>query len=77
MDATSLITPSDTHKTIKHTHLFMIANMVVMVLALGGVIGWLVYASKHKKYPYKPYVRKTGPPGTHLMKPPAKTGSGS
>tara|TARA_Y100000310_G_C20565152_1_gene755119 strand:+ start:169 stop:438 length:270 start_codon:yes stop_codon:yes gene_type:complete len=67
MDATSLVTPSDSHTTIKHTHHFMIANVVVMVLALAGTIGWIAYASEKKKYPYEKYVRKTGPPGTTKM----------
>ena len=67
MDATNLITPSDTKTTIKHTHHFMIANVVVIVLSLIGTIGWIVYASEKKKYPYEKYVRNTGPPGTTKM----------
>ena len=67
MSVASLITPSDTHTSVKQTHMFLIANMVVIVLILGGTIGWLFYASKEKKYPYKQYTRKTGPPGTHPM----------
>ena len=79
MDATSLITPSDTHKGVKKTHIFMIVNMVVIILALGGTIGWLVYAASNNKYPYEKYNRKTGPPGTvkiSTMKLPA-TGASS
>ena len=64
MDATNLITPSDTKTTIKHTHHFMIANVVVIVLTLIGTIGWLVYAKENSKYPYKKYIRATGPTGT-------------
>jgi hypothetical protein len=67
MDATSLVTPSDTGKSIRHTHIFMIINAVVMLGALFGTIGWLFAARDKKWYPYKPYVRKTGPPGTHKM----------
>lgn len=67
MDATSLVTPSDTDKSIRHTHIFMIFNIVVILGALFGTIGWL-FAAKHKKwYPYKTYTRNTGPPGTHKM----------
>lgn len=64
MDATNLITPSDTKTTIKHTHHFMIANVVIIILTLVGTIGWLAYAKENSKYPYEKYVRATGPPGT-------------
>jgi hypothetical protein len=67
MDATSLITPSDTHQSVKRTHLFMIANAVVILIALFGTVGWLFIAAHKKWYPYKPYTRNTGPPGTQKM----------
>jgi hypothetical protein len=64
MDTTHLITPSDTKTTIKRTHHFMIANVVVIILTLVGTIGWIAYAKENSKYPYEKYVRATGPPGT-------------
>lgn len=67
MDAASLITPSDTPKIVKNTHIFMIINAVIIVAALFGTIGWLFAAKSKKWYPYKPYVRNTGPPGTHKI----------
>lgn len=67
MDATSLITPFDTEQSVKGTHFFMIANAVVILLVLAGTITWLFIAADKKWYPYKPYTRNTGPPGTQKM----------
>ena len=67
MDATKLVTPSDTGKSIKQTHLFLIGNIGVIVLALIGTVLWLVLAAKDNKYPYEKYTRTTGPPGTQKM----------
>ena len=67
MDATKLVTPSDTGKTIKQTHLFLIGNIGVIVLALIGTVLWIVLAAKDNKYPYEKYTRTTGPPGTQKM----------
>ena len=67
MDATHLITPSDTHLTIKRTHMFIIGNLIVILLSLFGTIGWLFYAKHNNQYPYKKYNRTTGPPKTHKM----------
>lgn len=75
MDATSLVTPSDTHKSIKKTHIFMIVNAIIIFLALGGTVGWLFYARSKKIYPFKPYVRNTGPPGTVKVSNPSTTSS--
>ena len=68
MDATKLITPSDTKSTVHRTHMFLIVNMVIIMLALGGFVGWLFYAKNNKKFPYEKYTRTTGPPGTNSMK---------
>lgn len=67
MDATSLITPSDTKKSVNRTHTFMIINVVIIVLSLGATIGWLLYANSKKKYPFEKYTRDTAPPGLTKM----------
>lgn len=80
MDATNLITPSDTRQSIRNTHLFMIINVVIIVAVLFGTVGWLFAAENKKWYPYNSYVRNTGPPGTHKMtdyKPSSDGSSGS
>lgn len=77
MDATSLVTPSDTPKTIKNTHIFIIVNAIIIFLALGGTVGWLFYARSKKTYPFKPYVRSTGPPGTIKLSDPPPSSSTS
>lgn len=67
MDSRHLITHKDTSATIKSTHTFLIINIIVMVILVGGSIGWLVYAHSSNKWPYEPYVRKSGPHGTIKM----------
>lgn len=64
MDSTHLITHKDTSATIKRTHTFLIINIIAMVIIVGGSLGWLIYAHSSKKWPYDPYVRKSGPHGT-------------
>ena len=64
MDSTHLITHKDTSATIKRTHTFLIINIIAMVIIVGGSLGWLIYAHSSKKWPYEPYVRKSGPHGT-------------
>lgn len=67
MGAASLVTPSDTTQSIKKTHMFLIANMVVIFVVLAGTIGWIVYAISNDKFPFQKYVRATGPPGTQKI----------
>ena len=67
MDSRHLITHKDTSATIKSTHTFLIINIIAMVILVGGSIGWLVYAHSSNKWPYEPYVRKSGPHGTIKM----------
>jgi hypothetical protein len=64
MDTTHLLTHKDTHDTVKRTRMFMIANLVAMVSILAGSVGWILYANSSKKWPYKPYIRKSGPHGS-------------
>ena len=64
MDTSHLITHKDTHDTIKSTHRFIIGNMIAIVVILLGSVGWIFYAQHAKIWPYKPYIRKTGPHGT-------------
>ena len=68
MDTTHLLTHKDTNKSVRSTHIFIIINIVVMIVFLGGTIGWLLYAHSHNKWPYDPYVRQSGPPGTQSMR---------
>jgi hypothetical protein len=64
MDTTHLLTHTDTHVTVKRTRMFMIANLVAMVSILAGSVGWILYANSSKKWPYEPYIRKSGPHGS-------------
>ena len=64
MDTTHLITHRDTHETIKSTHMFIIANIVIILLILFGSVGWIFYSQHAKIWPYKPYIRKAAPQGT-------------
>ena len=61
------LTPGDTKKSIKKTHTHSIIVAVIMVIALILFIVWIFYAHSTKKWPYEPYTRKTGPPGTSHM----------
>ena len=64
MDTTHLLTHKDTHVTVKRTKMTMIINLVLMLVILVGAVGWILYANSSKKWPYNPYVRKAGPPGS-------------
>jgi len=67
MDQSHLITHNDTHSTIKKTHTFLILNIVAMAIILIGGVGWIIYAHSSNKWPYEPYVRKSGPHGSVRM----------
>lgn len=77
MDSRHLITHKDTSATIKRTHTFLIINIIAMVILVSGSIGWLVYAHSSNKWPYEPYVRKSGPPGTTKLSDYIKTHQGN
>ena len=69
MDASDLVTHSDTKKSIRDTHIFMIINSVIIVILIGAAVGWLFYAKSKDKWPFERYVRGGGPPGTIKVDP--------
>ena len=58
------LTPGDTKKGIKSTHHTSIAIAVIIVISLIIFIVWIFTAHSSKRWPYEPYVRTTGPPGS-------------
>tara|TARA_Y100001973_G_C5109162_1_gene286755 strand:+ start:582 stop:926 length:345 start_codon:yes stop_codon:yes gene_type:complete len=67
MDATKLLLPTDNPATVHRTHMFIIANLAVMIIAFIITIGWIIYADSNKKWPFAKYIRTTGPRGAVKM----------
>ena len=65
MDASQLVTPGETRASVKSTHTFLKVNAGIIFVVLIGWGAWMAYANSKKKWPYEPYERKTGPPGSH------------
>lgn len=77
MDATYLVTPGETHASIKDTHTFIKINIILSVIILIGWGAWMGYANHKKKWPYDEYTRKTGPPGTQALRDVNMPGTGT
>lgn len=77
MDASHLVTPGETKASVNSTRTFLKVNIGIMLFVLIAWGAWMGYANSKKKWPYEPYERKTGPPGTQPINKFNLPGTGS